>query len=410
MMNDRELYAKILGITGPWEVSEVELALKPGGEVRVHLEFDETGEEVKCPECGEECKIHDRVERSWRHLDTCQYKTIITARVPRIKCPIHNVKTIPVSWAEKNSRLTKLFECLIISWLGEASISAVAERLDLSWNQIDGVMQRAVERGLKRRKRQRPERIGIDETSFQKRHEYVTVVTDPNQGTVIDVVDDRQREPLERVLKKLGKSVLSNLKSVAMDMHAPFIAAVKSVVPEYGTKLAFDKFHVIAHLTKAVNQVRVQEHQSMMDEGEESLKGTRYLWITGEENLSAWQATHLKMVKRVAKKTARAWKLKEVARDLWSFTHKHFALRAWRSWCRDAKASGLPPMQRVAEMVLNHLQGILTAILLKVTNARGEALNNRIQNLKRRACGFRNRARFKNAIMFHLGGLNLQPA
>lgn len=410
MMNDKELYRRILGVEAPWEVSGVELDLKAGGEIRVYLDFDETREEPKCPVCGEVSKMHDRVERRWRHLDTCQYKTIIIARVPRIDCPLHKVKTISVPWAEKNSRLTKLFERLVIDWLGEASIAAVAEHLHLGWSQIDGVMQRAVRRGLKRRKRQMPERLGVDETSFQKRHEYVTVVTDPDEGTVIDVVDDRRQEPLEKVLKKLGKSVLLNLKSVAMDMHAPFIAAVKSVVPDAGAKIAFDKFHVIAHLTKAVNQVRIQENQAMMEDGSEDLKGTRFLWITAKENLSDKQADHLAVVKRIAKKTSKAWRLKEIARDLWCFTKKHHALKAWKRWCYDVKVSGLAPMQRVADMVLNHLQGIIMAILLKVTNARGEALNNKIQNLKRRACGFRNRVRFKHAILFHLGGLDLYPA
>jgi len=170
MMNDRELYAKILGISEPWEVTQVELNLKLGGEVQIRIDYDDS-KGLSCPECGKECKVHDRVQRSWRHLDTCQYKTILTARVPRVECSIHKVKTIRVPWSERNSRLTSLFEWLIIDWLKEASISAVSERLDLSWHQIDGVMQRAVQRGLKRREKQKPERLGIDETSFQKRHE-----------------------------------------------------------------------------------------------------------------------------------------------------------------------------------------------------------------------------------------------
>jgi transposase len=258
--------------------------------------------------------------------------------------------------------------------------------------------------------RQKPERLGIDETSFQKRHEYVTVVTDPDKSTVLEVIDDRKKEPLEKVLKKLGFLVLSNLKSISMNMHAPFIAAVKSAVPDAGSILAFDKFHVIAHLTKAVNQVRREEHIKMTKNGDEYLKGTRYLWITGEENLSDKQSQLLKSIKRVAKLTPRAWRLKEIARGLWSFTAKHHALKAWKTWCRDAINSNLNPMQKVAKMIHDHLQGIITAVLLKVTNAKSEALNNRIQQIKRRACGFRNRVRFKNAIFFHLAGLKLYPA
>lgn len=407
-MQDRELYAKILGIVSPWTISRVDLNLNLGGEVRVWIDYSEE-ESCSCPTCGAEASIHDRVERSWRHLDTCQYKTIITAQVPRIKCKEHKVQQLPVPWAEKNSRLTLLFERLIIDWLKESSTTAVADNLKLSWKQVDGVMQRAVKRGLKRRKKQTPTRIGIDETSFQKRHEYVTVITDTVGGTVVEVLDDRKKEPLEKALKTFGKTALMNIKSVAMDMHAPFIAAVKECVPEAGAKIAFDKFHVIAHLTKAVNQVRRQEHLDLMENGDESLKGSRYIWITGQENLSDNQAQKLKDIKKIALKTSKAWMHKEIARNLWYFKSKRHALRSWKKWCSDAFKSGIAPIQRAASMVSNHLQGIITAILLKVTNARGESMNNKIQHLKKIAYGFRNRKRFKNAILFHLGGLDLYP-
>lgn len=407
-MYDRELYAKILGIGSPWTVSRVDLDLQKGGEVLVWIEHDDDDEQ-RCPQCHVESKVHDRVLRRWRHLDTCQFKTILTAHVPRVKCAEHGVLQVPVPWAEKNARLTSLFERLVIDWLREASTAAVAKNLKLSWKQVDGVMQRAVLRGLKRRKKQTPTHIGIDETSFQKRHEYVTVITDTTAGTVVEVIDDRQKEPLEKALKTLGKVALSKIESVAMDMHAPFIAAVKACVPEAGRKIAFDKFHVIAHLTKAVNQVRREEHLSLMEEGDGSLKGSRYLWITGKENLTEDQTQQLKTIKKIALKTSKAWMHKEIARNLWFFETKTAALRAWKKWCADATRSGIAPIQKAATMVLNHLQGILTAILLKVTNARGESMNNKIQHLKKIAYGFRNRKRFKNAILFHLGGLDLYP-
>ena len=203
--------------------------------------------------------------------------------------------------------------------------------------------------------------------------------------------------------------MLSQIKSVAMDMHAPFIAAVKECVPDAGAKIAFDKFHVIAHLTKAVNQVRKQENDALIEQGDESLKRSRYLWITGEENLSDDQTQRLQDIKKVALKTSKAWMHKEIARGLWYFNSKTPALRAWKNWAKDAYNSNLQPIQKAASMVLNHLQGIITAILLKVTNARGESMNNKIQHLKKIAYGYRNRKRFKNAILFHLGGLDLYP-
>lgn len=406
-MHDKELYQKILCIDSPWLVKEVSLESQ-ANTIEVEIVRDDK-ESFNCPKCNKVCPRYDEVERRWRHLDTCQYQTILKSRVPRVKCSKHKVQQVSVPWAEKNSRLTLLFESLIIDWLKEASISAVSKQLKLSWKQVDGVLQRAVSRGLARRAKQTPRRLGIDETSFQKRHEYVTVITDMVAGTVIDVIDDRKKIPLEESLKKLGEEALSRIDCVAMDMHRPFISAVKSVVPNAGAKIAFDKFHVIAHLTKAVNKVRKEEHDALMEEGDESLKGSRFLWITGKENLRSEQESELRKIKSIAVKTSEAWMFKEYARGLWSFPAKQYALRAWKKWYSEASQSQLTPIKKAAEMIHNHLQGILIAITKNATNAKGESMNNKIQHLKKIAYGFRNRRRFKNAIFFHCGGLDLYP-
>jgi transposase len=184
-MHDRELYSRILEISSPWEVADVELR-REEREVLVRVEWMPSSS-VVCPECKRACPGYDRRERRWRHLDTCQYKTILSATVPRVQCPEHGIQQVRVPWAEAGSRFTALFERLVIDWLKEASTSAVAEQFGLSWDEADGVMQRAVARGLSRREQQRPERLGIDETSFQMRHEYVTVMSDINRGIVVDV-------------------------------------------------------------------------------------------------------------------------------------------------------------------------------------------------------------------------------
>ena len=123
-MRDKELYTQILGIRSPWKVSEVELALEDG-EVKVFVE-QEAGAEQHCPKCGLACPGYDRRRRSWRHLDTCQFRTILVADVPRIKCPDHGVVTVGVPWSEPGSGFTALFEALVIDWLKEASLAAVS--------------------------------------------------------------------------------------------------------------------------------------------------------------------------------------------------------------------------------------------------------------------------------------------
>ena len=113
----------------------------PQGQVIVHVER-KAGAQPCCPTCSKPAPGYDSRRRRWRHLDTCQYKTILEADVPRVKCPEHGVVTTTVPWAEPNSGFTALFEALVIDWLKEASTSAVARLMGLSWNAIDGIMQR----------------------------------------------------------------------------------------------------------------------------------------------------------------------------------------------------------------------------------------------------------------------------
>ena|SRR5437899_156870 len=130
-MQDHQLYEQILGIQSPWSVERVELKLEDG-EVHVHLTHRENAT-WSCPECGRECPLHDHTpERIWRHLDTCQYQTLLHAATPRTDCPEHGVRAVRLPWAEPHSRFTLLFERLAIDWLLAASQQAVAERLGLS--------------------------------------------------------------------------------------------------------------------------------------------------------------------------------------------------------------------------------------------------------------------------------------
>ena len=148
-MRDKDLYAQILGIGPPWSVAEVELRTEED-EVHIHVERDEHVA-LACPSCGQQGPGYDRRERRWRHLDTCQLKTIVVADVPRVKCPEHGVVTVELPWAESGSPFTALFEALVIDWLKEATTLAVSRRMQLSWNSVDAIMRRAVARGLSRR-------------------------------------------------------------------------------------------------------------------------------------------------------------------------------------------------------------------------------------------------------------------
>lgn len=408
-MQDRDLYARILGLVEPWQVSDVQLDVK-GEEVRVRVAAKTTAT-FTCPECGKPCPGYDTRERSWRHLDTCQFKTILVANVPRVNCQEHGVRQVNVPWAEPGSGFTALMEAIVINWLlSLASIKTVAGQLRLSWDEVDGIMGRAVARGLLRRKRVEVCKLGVDETSFQRRHEYVTIVTDLDASRVLHVADDRKRASLDAFFRSLAPEQLAAIEVVAMDMWGPFIASALEHVPEAESKIAFDKFHVASHLGDAVDRVRREEHRALLAEGDDSLKGSRYVWLTNPDNMKPEAVGALNALHQMNLKTSRAWQLKETAMCIWHYVRRSCATAEWKAWIAKAMRSRLEPVKRVARMIREHLWGIVNAMALKTTNAGSESINAKVQRIKRAACGFRNRDRFKNAILFHLGGLDLYPA
>lgn len=406
-MRDKDLYARILGIQLPWRVQDVELRLD-AGEVHVRLAPDRAA--FQCPSCGEEAPGYDSRERRWRHLDTCQYRTIVIAEVPRVRCAEHGVVQVAVPWAEPGSRFTALFEALAIDWLREASLTAVARQLALSWDEVDGIQGRAVARGLARRALAPPRRIGVDETSFQKRHEYVTVVCDLERAVVLHVADEHKEASLASFYEGVGPAACAGLELVCMDMWRPYIAATRQYVPEADRKIAFDKFHVARLLGEAVDQVRRAEHRALRARGDPTLVGTRYWWLANPEQMDEQRWRQFGPVRESTLKTARAWAIKELAMTLWGYVRRGWAEKAWQAWLTWALRCRLAPVRAVAQTIRKYLWGILTAIISRATNALGEGMNSRIQALKRRACGYRNRERFRNAIYFHLGGLDLYPA
>lgn len=406
-MRDKDLYAQILGIKSPWQVADVELSVSKG-EVTVQVE-QEAGAKSCCPSCGKESPGYDSRRRRWRHLDTCQYKTILLADVPRVKCEEHGVVTVSVPWAEPGSGFTAMFEALVIDWLKEASTSAVSRLMGLSWNAIDGIMQRAVARGLLRREAVFPTQIGVDETAFRKRHDYVTIVSDQQEGNVLHVGSDRRKETLKAWYESLTEAQRESIQSVSMDMWPAYINATLESLPEAEEKIAFDKFHVAKYLGEAVDKVRRQEHKALMAEGYEDLKGSKHDWLYNPENMTRKQKIRFKSLRDSTLKTARAWAIKELAMSLWHYVSKTWARKGWEQWLSWAVRSRLEPIKDVARTIKEHLWGILNAVVLKVSNGPAEGLNSRIKMIKVRSRGFRNKERFANAIYFHLGGLNLYP-
>ena len=397
-------YAQLIGLGRPWEVSRVEVS-HTDQEVEIFV-VRAARPRLRCPECDRPCGGYDTRERRWRHLDTMQYRTFVIAEVPRVQCEEHGIRQVAVPWSDPGARFTALFEALVIDWLHEANVLAIARRLRLSWDQVAGIQKRAVTRGLARRKSEPPTQIGVDETSFQKRHEYVTVVHDIKEEVVVHVADDRKQEVLEAYFEGLGPKGCAKLEQIAMDMWAPYIGATRAHVPNADAKIVFDKFHIAKHLGDAVDRVRRQENRELVSEGSERLKRTKYLWLRNPDRMSASQWREFAPLRNSRLKVARAWAIKEAAMLLWGYVRRGWAERMWERWYQWAIRSRLEPIKRVARMIKRHWEGVINAATTDVTNAQAGALDGRIQWVKRMACGFRNRDNFRNAI---LGGTPEPP-
>ena len=410
MSMDSELqkhYAQLLGIGSPWEVKTVELKLE---QKKVEIELGwQWGAAAKCPECGRECSIHDCApERTWRHLDTMQFTTLIRARTPRANCPAHGVKTMSVPWAAPQGRFTLLFERFAVEvLLASATVSQACELLGIGWDTAQEIMRRAVERGLERRQLEDLKHLGMDEKSFKRGQSYITLLTDLDESRVLDVVEERTAEAADQLWDTLSSEQKQAVEAVAVDMWEPFIQTIQKQVPD--ADIVHDKFHVSKYLGEAVDKVRRQEHKELMAQGDQTLKGTRQLWLYNPQNFSPDQAEEFSALKDLQLKVARAWAAKELFSKFWEYQAEGWARRFFKDWFGWVSRSRLTPVVEVAQMLKRHLDNLLTYLKHHITNAVTEGLNSKIQSLKSAARGFRNFRNYRIRILFFCGKLNLYP-
>jgi len=411
-MQDIELYRQLLGLTTPWTVLRVELQVKTQ-RVEVWAGHAESAR-WPCPECAAVLPVYDHAEdRVWRHLDSCQFQTYLHARPPRVQCPTHGVRQVRLPWAEPRARFTTLFERLAIDVLRETDVQGATRLLGISWDEAWEIKRRAVARGRARRRPYAPARLGIDETAIARGHDYLTLVCNLATGTVEYLADERKQASLDGYFTALSAAQRAQIEAIAMDMWEPYVQSVQAHVPGAERKIVFDAFHLVQHMNSAVDQVRRQEHRLMTAHGDDTLKGSKYVWLYGEENVPDHQRDRFTALTRRRPrkplKTARAWALKESLRDLWRCRTRQEADIQWRWWYGWATRARLAPVLKVARMIKRHLPNVLTYFRHRITNAMSEGIAGKIQALKKAANGFRNRENFKTAIYFHCGGLDLYP-
>jgi transposase len=209
-------------------------------------------------------------------------------------------------------------------------------------------MRRAVQRGLERRQLERLKYLGMDEKSFRRGQSCVTLLTDLEESRVLDVVEERTAEAAGQFWDMLSAEQKQGVEAVAVDMWEPFIQTIQTQVPD--ADIVHDKFHVSKYLGEAVDKVRRQEHKELLAQGDETLKGTRQLWLYGMENVPAKHAQRFDAIKELNLETSRAWAIKEVFRNFWLCDTVKKAGRYFGQWYGWAIRSRLEPVKKVARM------------------------------------------------------------
>ena len=400
-------YRLLLGLDETWQVKSVDLSMESK---RVVISLEHRGGRLTCPDCGVSCTRADTApERTWRHLDTMQFETILQARTPRCACEKCGVKTIDVPWAGKHSRFTLMFEAFAIRVLQAcSSVKQAAALLRLDWDTVQGIMKRAVDRGLDRRETDQITHVGIDEKSFLRGQNYVSVMTDISGSRVLEVVQGRSEEATDLLWKTLPPEQRKEVKAVAMDMWPAFINSTEKNAPS--ASIVFDRFHVSKHLNEAVDQMRRQENKALMKQGDATLTGTKQLWLFNPENLSLKGYFRFSELKELSLKTGRAWAMKEQFRTFWECFSRVTAAGYFEQWYDWASKSKLAPMVAKAKMLKRHLPGLLNYFQHKLTNAMSEGFNSKIQQIKSNARGFRSFQSYRIRILFFCGKLDLLPA
>ena len=407
-MKDTALYEHLLGLKTPWSVKAVDLSLT---DQRVVVEVVlKQGQVWADPtDVTRRAHINGWTERQWKHLDTCQFETIVKARVPQLKYSDGTVEELVVPWAERYSRVTTLMTGFVIKLLQACpTTQSVCDLTRLSWSTVNDIMIRAVERGMLRRTEEEIAYLGIDEKSSERGHSYASILTDIDRSRVLDLVPERKLAAAKTLLETLTPAQRASVKAVAMDMWPAFMSAAKECMPQ--ADIVHDKFHVCKYLGEAVDSVRKQEHRRLSQAGTSPLTGSKWAWLKKYRDGRSAEAVSFRTLNQLNLKTSRAWCIKENFAQFWSYRYQGAAKRFFDAWSTNAMRSRLEPVKKVVKMLRRHETGLLNFSQHRISNACAEGFNSAIQLIKANARGFRNFVNYRARILFHCGKLDLATA
>ncbi len=414
------LFTSALGLQPPWAVRDVRLDT-----ARHRIDFDIECKQtlLACPACGASSqKVHDRLARSWRHLDFFQYEAWLHAQVPRVGCTACGKTTqLGVPWARDGSGFTLMFEALALTMCQDLPVRQAARAMRVRDKQLWRRIEHYVSEARRKQDMAQVRIVGIDETSLRRGQSYVTVVHDLDAKRLLFATDGRDHKTVEAFAQDLRDhgGQPTAIAHACMDMSAAYLKGVSAYLPN--ALISYDRFHVVKLAGEAMDEVRTQEWKTEQERVQQALgdltpKQRRCVLWGMRKNPAGWSATQtqaMHWLQRANLKTARAWRLKMALRQVFADARSHNRaeqaatdLKAWLSW---ARRSRLEPFKRLAATLKEHFDSVVRGMLDHRSNAFVEAMNGLMQQAKRAARGFRTAANFIAIAYLRLGKLTHLP-
>jgi transposase len=365
----------------------------------------------RCGGCGcKVAKLYDRrAPRVWRHLDVGGMKTELRYGLRRVDCRRCGVTSEWVPWASPGSWFTDAFEQTTAFLAQAAAKTVVSAMMRVAWSTVGAIIGRVVERLGGEDPLDGLTHIGVDELSYRRHHEYVTVVVDHVRGRIVWAAPGKNADTLRAFFAALGKERCARIETVTIDMSQAYITAVREAVPD--AQLVFDRFHVQRLAHDALDEVRRAEVRQLVDvEERRALKHTRFALQKNPWNLNAVESDKLLDVQRTNRRLYRAYLLKETLAAILDRQQPHVARSKLRDWIHWARRSQLAPFKRVAATIRDHLDGIVAYVATGLSNGPTEGLNGKARTITRRSFGFHSAASLIAMLFLCCAGLVLRPA
>lgn len=357
-----------------------------------HVQYIPKGE--LCPCCGSKEYTSKGLKiRKLKLAPLGDKAALLSVTLNRLKClDCDQIWWPPLSFARAKKRFTKSFERFVIELMRFATIEHVAKFLGVSWSLIKNIHKAYLLREYQKPDLKSIQYIGIDEFSISKGHKYMTIFINLQSGEIIHAVEGKSMDSVAPFLLKLKEEALQ-LKAVAIDMNAAYASAVKKYLSN--VDIVFDRFHVVALLNTAIDEIRRDQQAKCNAAGLKAIKGMRFLLLANYEKLDPRRQDSLGCLLAANEPISTAHAMKEQLRLFWMKFNSNEGARFLCLWVIDAITSGISELQKAGRTLLRHGQDLLNYFKHRITNGKTEGINNKIKTMKRQAYGFRDIDYFK---------------